>query len=102
MHSDSKSTKAVAIKYEHGTAPKVTAKGEDVVAQEMVALALAAGVHIHQDEHLCEFLQQLSIEETIPEALYLVIAELIAFTYVLEGKFPEKWNNMHQKIMEEV
>jgi flagellar biosynthesis protein len=95
-------TKAVALKYDKGSAPTISAKGEDALAQEMIAVAKEAGVYIHQDEHLCDFLQKLEVGESIPRELYLLIAELIAFAYVLDGKFPEKWDNMHQKIMEEV
>ncbi|QQX81788.1 EscU/YscU/HrcU family type III secretion system export apparatus switch protein [Shewanella sp. KX20019] len=102
MSDNQQPTKAVALKYDKGAAPTISAKGEDALAQEMIALAEAAGVYIHQDEHLCDFLQKLEVGEAIPKELYLLIAELIAFAYVLDGKFPEKWNNMHQKIMEEV
>jgi flagellar biosynthesis protein len=35
----------------------------------------------------------------VPKELYLLIAELIAFVYMLEGKFPEQWNTLHQKIV---
>lgn len=102
MSDKQKSSQAVAISYQQGNAPKITAKGEQELADEIIALAQGAGVHIHQDEHLCEFLQRLEVGDEIPKELYLLIAELIAFVYVLDGKFPEKWNNMHQKIMEEV
>ncbi|MCL1145237.1 EscU/YscU/HrcU family type III secretion system export apparatus switch protein [Shewanella marinintestina] len=102
MHKPNESDKAVAISYINGKAPIVTAKGQDLLAQEMIAIAEQAGIHIHKDENLCEFLQGLEVGDEIPNELYLLIAELIAFVYVLDGKFPEKWQNMHQKIMEEV
>ncbi|MGS0691388.1 EscU/YscU/HrcU family type III secretion system export apparatus switch protein [Shewanella sp. 0m-8] len=102
MKESNKPTKAVALNYQAGSAPKVTAKGEDKLAEEIIAIAQQAGVHIHQDEHLCDFLQRLEVGDEIPAELYLLIAELIAFVYVLDGKFPEKWDNLHHKIMEEV
>ncbi|MCG9729292.1 EscU/YscU/HrcU family type III secretion system export apparatus switch protein [Shewanella sp. Isolate13] len=102
MPDEEKRSKAVAISYQQAHAPKITAKGEAALADEIIALAQESGVYIHQDEHLCDFLQRLEIGDEIPKELYLLIAELIAFVYVLDGKFPEKWNNMHQKIMEEV
>ncbi|GIU20264.1 EscU/YscU/HrcU family type III secretion system export apparatus switch protein [Shewanella sp. MBTL60-007] len=102
MPDEEKRSKAVAISYQQGHAPKITAKGEAALADEIIALAQESGVYIHQDKHLCDFLQRLEIGDEIPKELYLLIAELIAFVYVLDGKFPEKWNNMHQKIMEEV
>lgn len=90
---------AVALSFDGKTAPKVTASGKDLVAEEIIALAKEAGIHIHQDPNLSEFLQLLEIGEAVPKELYLLIAELIAFVYMLDGKFPEQWNNLHQKIV---
>ncbi|QIR14009.1 EscU/YscU/HrcU family type III secretion system export apparatus switch protein [Shewanella aestuarii] len=90
---------AVALSFDGKTAPKVTASGKDLVADEIIALAKEAGVHIHEDPNLSEFLQLLEIGEAVPKELYLLIAELIAFVYMLDGKFPEQWNNLHQKIV---
>ena len=53
---------------------------------------------LHQDENLLEALATLDIGQEIPENLYLVIAELISFSYLLQGKFPENWNNVHQRV----
>ena len=53
---------------------------------------------IHQDEELSKLLTKLELGEQIPQQLYIVIAELIAFSYVLQGKFPENWHNIHQRI----
>ena len=92
---------AVALSYDGQQAPVITATGKGVVADEIIALAKEAGVHIHKDARLSDFLQRLELGEEIPKELYLLIAELIAFAYTLDGKFPEQWNNMHQKIKEE-
>jgi flagellar biosynthesis protein len=97
-----KPKQAAALRYNGSAAPTVTAKGEDLIAEEIIALAKEAGIFIHQDANLSNFLQKLDIGEEIPKELYLLIAELIAFAYMLDGKFPERWDNMHQKIMEEV
>jgi flagellar biosynthesis protein len=94
-----KPKQAVALSYDGKTAPKITAKGQDLLAEEIIAVAEAAGVHIHQDEHLGNFLQMLELGDAIPKELYLLIAELIAFVYMLDGKFPDQWDNMHKKIV---
>lgn len=99
---ESKPKQATALSYNGSSAPKITAKGEDLIAEEIIALAKEAGVYIHQDTNLSNFLQKLEIGEEIPKELYLLIAELIAFAYMLDGKFPERWDNMHKKIIEEV
>jgi len=64
----------------------------------MIALAREHGVLVHQDDELSKLLNQLQLGEQIPAQLYIVIAELIAFSYVLQGKFPENWHNIHQRI----
>ena len=92
--------KAVALSFDGYKAPTITATGKDLIAEEIIALAKDAGVYIHQDEHLSNFLQLLELGDEVPEELYTLIAELIAFVYMLDGKFPEQWNNLHQKIIE--
>ena len=100
MNEDNKTRQAVALSYDGKNAPKIVATGEGLIAEEIIALAQASGVYIHKDPHLSQFLSLLELGEEIPKELYLLIAELIAFVYMLDGKFPEQWNNMHQKIVE--
>lgn len=97
--------KAVGIHYDEskqGSAPEIVAKGFGDLAEQIISLAEQNGVLIHQDPDLSEFLLQLDLGQEIPEALYHVIAELIAFAYLLEGKYPESWANKHNKISKEV
>jgi flagellar biosynthesis protein len=97
---DNKPKQAVALSYDGKHAPQITAKGKGEVAEEIIALARESGIYIHQDPHLSDFLQLLEVGEEIPRELYLLIAELIAFVYMLDGKFPEQWNNLHKKIVD--
>ena len=93
--------RAVALKYQQnqqGAAPKVIAKGHGSIADEIIALAKQHGVLVHQDDELSQLLAQLDLGQEIPDGLYHVIAELIAFSYVLQGKFPDSWNNTMNKI----
>ena len=89
---------ATALQYDGKQAPTITAKGHGELAEEIIALAKAHGVLVHQDDELSKLLSQLQLGEQIPQQLYVVIAELIAFSYVLQGKFPENWHNIHQRI----
>ncbi len=75
--------KAVALKYERGKdpAPKVTAKGRGAVAEKILAVARENNIPIKQDKTLLEALYRLDINEEIPEELYKVIAEILAFVY---------------------
>ncbi|MFT6270667.1 MAG: flagellar biosynthesis protein [Alphaproteobacteria bacterium] len=96
---------AIALKYrqnnslnESKSAPKIVAKGHGTVAQEIIAIAEQHGVLVHKDDELSKLLGQLDLGQEIPEGLYHVIAELIAFSYVLQGKFPSSWKNTLQHI----
>jgi flagellar biosynthesis protein len=78
-----KDAKAVALKYERGKdrAPKVTAKGRGQVAEKILELAKQHGVRIEKDTTLLDALYRLDINEEIPEELYKVVAEILAFVY---------------------
>ncbi len=80
--------KAVALKYDGVNAPKLTAKGEDELAREIMAIAEAFEVPTFQQGDLTELLYQLDLNEEIPEALYVAVAEIISFAYMLAGRTP--------------
>lgn len=97
-----KAQQAIALQYEgNASAPKITAKGEGITAQEIIDLAVASGVMTHEDPLLAQALSQFELGAEIPEQLYTLIAELIAFSYILQGKFPEHWEG-HIPVSEQV
>lgn len=79
---------AVALKYDGTNAPRVTAKGGGEVAERIVALAIEHNIPMQENALLAETLAQLELNEEIPAALYLAVAEIIAFAYYLSGKVP--------------
>ena len=94
-----KTKQVIGLKYSPGEgelkdnkiAPKVIAKGEGALAESILALAKDAGVLVHEDPYLMEFLSVLDLGQEIPESLYTVIAELIAYAFYLQGKTPNSW-----------
>lgn len=90
--------KAIGLKYDEGKAPSVVSKGEGELAEKIIAAAEAQGILVHEDAQLSTLLQQLQLGQEIPHELYVVIAELIAFSYVMQGKFPSNWNNIHSRV----
>jgi flagellar biosynthesis protein len=100
--SHDKPKAAVGLKYDKrqssNDTPKVVAKGFGDLADEIIDLAKKNGVLIHEDEALMETLARLDIGQDIPQELFYIIAELIAFSYVLQGKFPDNWKNIHNKV----
>ena len=80
---------AVALEYDGQGAPRVTAKGADALAEEIIALAEANDIPLRADRALVKVLSQVELGEEIPEELYRVVAEVIAFAYLIKGKLPE-------------
>ncbi len=87
------SNKAVALVWEGSGAPKVIAKGEDDFAEKIIALAKEHDIPLHEDAELAKLLQLMEVGEEIPQTLYLAVAKVIAFAYMLAGKtsvFPDQ------------
>ena len=80
---------AVALRYDGESAPRVTASGQNLVAEKIIEAAERAGVPLYPDPELAMVLAQIPLGEEIPDNLYKAIAEVIAFAYILAGKFPE-------------
>lgn len=86
--SDKKS--AVALHYDKKNAPRITAKGRGSVADEIIALAQQHNIPLQQDKELTALLSQLELGEEIPQELYIAVAEVLAFAYMLTGRVPAK------------
>ncbi|CUA80126.1 EscU/YscU/HrcU family type III secretion system export apparatus switch protein [Anoxybacillus suryakundensis] len=86
-----KRKRAVALSYdEQHIAPVVVAKGEGMVADRIIERAKQYDIPIYEDETLAAMLGQLQLNETIPEELYKVVAEVFAFIYQIEKKVEER------------
>ena len=76
---------AVALAYDKGDgAPRVSAKGRGVAAEEIIARARAAGIYVHESPQLVALLMQVDLDTHIPEQLYHAVAEVLAWLYRLE------------------
>lgn len=82
---------AVALEYDGETAPKVTAKGMNDIADKIIDVASQHGIPLQQNDGLVEVLSEMDLGDEIPENLYRAIAEVIAFAYILTGKFPKDY-----------
>jgi len=85
---------AVALNYQKETdvVPKVTAKGEGLVAERIIELARENQVPIKEDPDLVEILSQVDLNKEIPPSVYKVVAELLAFVYKLNNKYQDLSN----------
>lgn len=85
---DAPPPRAVALRYDGKTAPRVTAKGAGEVADNILAVAREHGIPLYENAPLAELLARLDLGAEIPAALYTAVAEVIAFAYLVSGKAP--------------
>jgi flagellar biosynthesis protein len=64
-------------------APRVVAAGAGLVAERIVALARESGVPVREDPALVQALAVLELGEEVPRALYVAVAETLAWAYGL-------------------
>ena len=79
---------AIALTYDGQQAPTLSAKGDDELAEAILAIAREHEVPIYENAELVRLLARMELGDQIPEALYLTIAEIIAFAWQLRGKVP--------------
>ncbi len=84
---------AAALSYDEGkdAAPTLSAKGSGQRAQDIVKMAQELGIYVHQDQTLLNELKRLQEGEEVPPQLFGIIATILSFSYLLQGKTPENW-----------
>lgn len=84
---------AVALKYdsEKMAAPRVVAKGADLLAQRIKEVARANGVPLVENVPLARALHKsVKVGSSVPRALYQAVAEVLAYVYRLKGRLGTK------------
>lgn len=89
MSEEKRPTQAVALVYDDKSAPRITAKGNAKVAERIVELAKEHDIPLKEDRELTALLSQLELGSEIPRELYVAVAEVLAFAYMLTGKGPK-------------
>ncbi len=85
---------AVALKYDQNTggAPKLVAKGVDLIAAQIRNLAMGAEVPLVASPPLARALYySTDLEKEIPQGLYLAVAQILAYVYQLKAAQQNKW-----------
>ena len=80
---------AVALKYDVGKmgAPRVVAKGANLIAAKIKEIARQSGVPVFEDKPLARTLfSSLEVNQEIPEAFYKAVAAILAQVYRMKGK----------------
>lgn len=80
---DGPAPKAVAVRYEPdaGTAPRVVAKGEGTLAEQILEIAFAHGVKVREDADLVEILSAVEVDSEIPLEAFAAVAEILCYVY---------------------
>lgn len=84
---------AIALKYDAANmhAPRVVAKGQDLLAGRIREIAIAHGIPIIERPPLARALYRLvEVGKEIPEQFYAAVAEILAYVYELTGKLKQK------------
>jgi flagellar biosynthesis protein len=92
MKKNKTKTSAVSLQYnqEGDCAPKLTAKGQGWLAEKIISMAQKQNIPIKKDKDLIELLEKIDIGQEIPEELYKIVAELLAWVYDLNKEYPGK------------
>ena len=82
--------KAVSLQYKKGknAAPKVTAKGHGWMADRIIKMAQENNIPIREDKDLLHLLSEIDVGKEVPESLYKVVAELLAWVYQINQDYP--------------
>ncbi|MGC8653631.1 MAG: flagellar biosynthesis protein FlhB [Candidatus Kryptoniota bacterium] len=78
---------AVALKYDSKkmAAPKVVAKGKDLLAIKIKEIAMEHNVPIMEDKPLAQVLYKtVDIDETVPPELFRAVAQILAYVYQMK------------------
>ena len=85
---------ALALFYDGGSEPLISERRFGEQANELVNLALEAGIPIYENPELLEQLSSLSIGDNIPPELYRLVAEILAFAFYIQGKAPKGYETV--------
>jgi flagellar biosynthesis protein len=81
--ADEPKKRVVALRYDaaRDTAPKVVAKGQGRLAEQIIELARKNDVPVREDANLVQVLSRLNLDQEIPKEVYQAVATILAFLY---------------------
>jgi len=85
---------AVALKYDQNSnsAPKLVAKGVDLIAAQIRNAAIGSGVPLVASPPLARALYySTELDREIPQGLYLAVAQILAYVYQLKAAQKNDW-----------
>jgi len=84
--------RAFALEYarELDPTPRVTAKGEGILALRMIEIAHANGVEVREDRDLIRLLATVDVDSPIPVEAFQAVAEILNYIYRRQGALAGK------------
>ena len=76
----------------------MTAKGQGWVAEKIIAMAQERNIPIKEDKDLVELLGKIDVGKEIPEPLYKLVAELLAWVYQLNKEYPKNRKTKESRV----
>jgi flagellar biosynthesis protein len=63
----------------------VVAAGKGLIAEQIIELAKANDIYVHESKELVALLMGIDLDKEIPPGLYKVVAELLAWLYQIDA-----------------
>ena len=81
-------SRAIAVNYsaKHMNAPEVTAKGSNIIASEMKAIAKRFAIPIYQSKNIADKLSKVDVSSQIPRDLYEDISKVFLSIESIKAK----------------
>lgn len=94
---NTKSAVALGYNAQDDQAPKVIAKGNGDIAEQIIAIAKKNNILIHKDKELTQMLSILEVNSHIPLEAYSVVAEILSYIYKANKDIKKKESAPHAK-----
>jgi flagellar biosynthesis protein len=86
-----KDKKSIAVGYLAGEpAPEILAVARGLLAERMLEIAGENDITIYKDSDLAEVLSYMAPGDYIPESLFRVLSNILAYCYTINEKFRDK------------
>jgi len=73
---------------------RITATGRGEVAEQIIAIALAAGVRVREDSDLAEILSVLDVDSPVPIEVLGTVSEILSYVYRANAALMPKTDNL--------
>jgi len=88
-----KEKKAIAVGYSFGMSPEILASAKGLLVDRLISIAKEHDITVVNNADLAETLSLMKVGDMIPENLFRVMSEVLAYCYRVNEKFRKKMLN---------